>query len=942
MLTQLGLQAVALVTLLLPLAILEPAHAQDVPRARLEPMSKALDFLQIDHRFSADGTGLWFDVPTKRYGLPDSMSLRLIAFPFKRGTDGPVWFQLKAAGIYSLTQCARPDAARRAVLESGWMLSTDVQFLYDSMDGSVDAQVAIPASDGKLGAKLVGAYIEMLVEAIDGIDPVIRRAMESGLIDWPKLDRGPTEAAGILEIGTGEAAYKIAWAPWIERQVFASSIVASDGILRKLLRMNDEQRERFGRDLTRFGEGAGTVTFGAWMQISDHVEQRYPPIAFRFWGPEGAKVSATATVRGFCGETTASGTIDVMGLWDVDLTPEWDLEALTSLKERRTVQIEFTVACEGHKATGTRDVVIEPVSVSDNGLDFLGVPQYVNEDHPWVPAVISEARSLGIAESLGRTGQESYEDCVKQVYAIWTALRNRGLTYVTIHNTSAAEAQPCQTIRQFHDAISDQGANCADGSAAIASLLRKLGFRVWFVYPKGHVFVAVETGVSDGNPEHQWLFLETTMLGDVEPTTPPGSQPERAAEGSLAQRHRNEDWATFLNACASAREQAEKGRASWALLDELRKEGMKPIPASRANLGRIPDPPKDLEATRSGFREVKRAERRRMDYLFADIRAPRCDPYGDAAQAQSDIDSVERDADALRRLLASVEGDGPRAELARLRASHYAMLRPAISAAMTAFGRIERWGAETLGVSGSPWTLEVDRQKGIVRVTVQPNDRQTPDSWVEVRQNESGWCVTEDSLMPGEPWLFTAFVNAGLQDRPEGLNDLSERLQEGIRSKQIADADAFMTALDRGLAELFPSDERLQQLADGAAAVGAKGAKKTVIQLEVSDDRQGQGPGAKAGDAVDCHYVCSLENGTVIFDSRKKDGKVRTFIAGQGRPCKGVGSGLVGARSGAVRTILVPPDLGFGRTGLPKNSPPVPPNAVLRYELTIIAVRPAK
>ena len=59
----------------------------------------------------------------------------------------------------------------------------------------------------------------------------------------------------------------------------------------------------------------------------------------------------------------------------------------------------------------------------------------------------------------------------------------------------------------------------------------------------------------------------------------------------------------------------------------------------------------------------------------------------------------------------------------------------------------------------------------------------------------------------------------------------------------------------------------------------------------------------------------------------------QTTAFGRGRGGGGWDGGTVGVRPGRVRRLIVPPELGYGAKG----SDNVPPNAVLTYDIELIA-----
>jgi FKBP-type peptidyl-prolyl cis-trans isomerase len=71
--------------------------------------------------------------------------------------------------------------------------------------------------------------------------------------------------------------------------------------------------------------------------------------------------------------------------------------------------------------------------------------------------------------------------------------------------------------------------------------------------------------------------------------------------------------------------------------------------------------------------------------------------------------------------------------------------------------------------------------------------------------------------------------------------------------------------------------------------------------------------------------------------------KSRPFTGGV---CAGVEMALEGMKTGGVRRVIIPPELGFGERGatlrptvhVPGKEGTVPPNATLEYELSLLRV----
>ena len=96
--------------------------------------------------------------------------------------------------------------------------------------------------------------------------------------------------------------------------------------------------------------------------------------------------------------------------------------------------------------------------------------------------------------------------------------------------------------------------------------------------------------------------------------------------------------------------------------------------------------------------------------------------------------------------------------------------------------------------------------------------------------------------------------------------------------------------------------------------------------------KEGDGPSPRPSDTVQVHYTGWLLDGTK-FDSSVDRGAPATFplsrvIAGW---TEGVGLMKVGEK----RTLLIPPDLGYGRRGMP---PVIPANADLVFDVELLAI----
>jgi peptidylprolyl isomerase len=122
-----------------------------------------------------------------------------------------------------------------------------------------------------------------------------------------------------------------------------------------------------------------------------------------------------------------------------------------------------------------------------------------------------------------------------------------------------------------------------------------------------------------------------------------------------------------------------------------------------------------------------------------------------------------------------------------------------------------------------------------------------------------------------------------------------------------------------------------------ATTVAAAGAATTSPSVTIIDTKAGEGPEVENGKTVQLHYDLTLANGTRIDSSRDKIVPTPfTVVIGEGKSIKGFELGLMGMKPGGIRTIIIPPELGYGPAGRGKD---IPPNATLRFEVEAISVK---
>ena len=120
------------------------------------------------------------------------------------------------------------------------------------------------------------------------------------------------------------------------------------------------------------------------------------------------------------------------------------------------------------------------------------------------------------------------------------------------------------------------------------------------------------------------------------------------------------------------------------------------------------------------------------------------------------------------------------------------------------------------------------------------------------------------------------------------------------------------------------------------------GTPSTVKELVKTDVKVGDGAQAKPGQLVAVHYTGWLydeaaadKHGTK-FDSSLDRGQPFQFPLGGGRVIPGWDEGVAGMKVGGKRTLIIPPEMGYGARGA---GGVIPPNATLIFDVELLGVQ---
>ena len=179
--------------------------------------------------------------------------------------------------------------------------------------------------------------------------------------------------------------------------------------------------------------------------------------------------------------------------------------------------------------------------------------------------------------------------------------------------------------------------------------------------------------------------------------------------------------------------------------------------------------------------------------------------------------------------------------------------------------------------------------------------------------------------------------------RKQNLNvdqkEVVHGLRDGLNGKTAALNQAEMSTAQQAFSKMAADKHREMQEANAkAAAKFLEGNKKNAdwkvlpSGLQYKVIAEGSGKPATEAQTITVHYTGTLTDGTKFDSSRDRTAPADYKLGGV---IKGMREALSIMKPGAHYVVAMPPELAYG----PSGNGPIPPNAVLIYDIEVLKIK---
>lgn len=286
--------------------------------------------------------------------------------------------------------------------------------------------------------------------------------------------------------------------------------------------------------------------------------------ADHFIRPSGVSITVPKTVK--CATAGPAALFDFEALAKVNQTTPFNVTI--KIRRNREEPVVFTEVWQAHQLNDCPNNFTVLRLTDEDGVSSTFhhggrvLAGYVNENHPLIDQLLSEAKATGICHAF--TGYEDGKDeVIKQIQAVWAAIQKRGITYSNVADSTRSPMHSFQHVRLLDQCLASGQANCVDATVMLASVLKKIGLRVGIILVPKHAYLVVY----DKDGKKREFAIESTGIAHQTLSEAIHAATDKETDSLRKIEHRLDD--------ATDEEYHE------VAIEDCRRSGIQPIPYGR-------------------------------------------------------------------------------------------------------------------------------------------------------------------------------------------------------------------------------------------------------------------------------------------------------------------------------------------------------------------------